>query len=156
MSIGGAIKKAAGQVFGHKDSSGGGTTSTQRAAAAKAERQKNMSAEAKALDDSIEASKLTAAVVENADPNRPQNNTLAVGKPRPGEDLSKQNWMQPAEYEALLESSNKERERKAADVLVKRSRKTEKPSTKGGTLATSPLGVQSAGQSSFSSMLGVV
>lgn len=147
-----------GKVIGLTSNDRGASTSdaAAKAAAAKAVRQKDMTPEARLLDDSIQASTIDAAKVENADPARPRNNVAAIGKPMPGTDFTKTNYVQPDQFEALLKTSNDERARRATEVVVKRSKSTNRPSTKGGTLLTGPLGIPTSGPTSFSSLLGVV
>lgn len=81
-------------------------------------------------------------------------NAATAGKPRPGTDFSKVNYLQQDVYEALLKSRSDAKERLSAEVLVKAARRQPRQPTKGNTLETSPLGVQ--GNSLYPSLLGGV
>lgn len=145
----GWLKKVMGMSQG-----GGGEGSAQ---AAERTKRAKMSPEELAAYLALTQQKADAAKVENADPLRPKSNinTGTSGKPTPGTDFSKGNYMDPNAFEALLKSQEEARSRGEKDVLIKRSRTATRKPDKGGTVKSVPgLGVPGSQATTFASLLG--
>ena len=138
----GWIKKVLGISQG-----GGGPSQAQQTDQA---RRAKLTPEQRAAEDIDIAQQKAEAAMKG----RPANtlNAGTAGKPMPGTDFSKFNFVQPAEYDALLNASNEKQKRLAAEVTIAQSKPASRRSTKGGTVRNK----QSAGgyESPFASLLG--
>ena len=146
ISIGGGSGKGSGQTQEQKDKIAEDARLTQK----EKDRRARMTPEELARDDIDKQMQAREA----AAPGRPRNtlNADTAGKPMPGTDFSKFNYVQTDEYHALLNASNEKQKRLASEVTIAQSKPASRRSTKGGTVRNK----QSAGgyESPFASLLG--
>ena len=147
MAFGGWVGSTIGGLLGQKPSSGGESQS-------QTEERQRRAAMTQAERDAEDVNNKQMAAEKSGDRVNLNVNAATAGKPMPGTNFSKTNYLQQDVYEALLKSRSDAKERLSAEVLVKAARRQPRQPTKGNTLETSPLGVQ--GNSPYSALLGGV